>query len=50
MMNLKVNEGLGAAEAIKIIQSKKEQSKDSKETREICDLAIAILKLYNKTK
>ena len=44
MMNLKENEGLGAAEAIKIIQSKKEQSKDSKETREIYDLAIAILK------
>ena len=43
MMNLKVNEGLGAKEAIKIIQSKKEQSKDSKETRAICDLAIAIL-------
>lgn len=46
MYNLKVNEGLGAAEAIKIIQSKKEQSKDSKETREICELAISILKAF----
>ena len=44
MMNLKVNEQLGAAEAIKIIQSQKEQSKDSKETREIYELAISILK------
>ena len=47
MMNLKVNEGLGAAEAIKIIQSKKSKSKDSKATREIYELAISIL---NKTK
>lgn len=44
MMNLKVNEGLGAAEAIKIIQSKKEQSKDSKEASKIYDFAISILK------
>lgn len=46
MMNLKVNEGLGAADAIKIIQSKQEQNKDSKQTREICELAIAILKAF----
>lgn len=44
MMNLKVNEGLDAKDAIKIIQSKKDQSKESKETRDIYDLAIAILK------
>ena len=44
MMKRKVNEGLGAAQAIKIIKKKKDQSKDSKETREVCDLAIAILK------
>lgn len=44
MYNLKVNEQLGAKDAIKIIQSKKDQSKESKETRDIYDLAIAILK------